>query len=76
MTASAGAPAHYCPLCRREFAYVNGIEDHDCLANIEYDREYREQKTAAAQVMREMRTRLGDPDPDDPTRVHSRRIDE
>lgn len=63
-----------CSHCQRDFDTPEEMAIHDCEANQEFDEEYRRMDSAEAKIIRDMRQRLGDPYPDDPTDLHIHRI--
>lgn len=66
---------YLCPFCHREYESKAEIDAHtveECQRNRLYDERYRRREDAKTQIMHNMRTLLGDPDPGDPTKVHVR----
>lgn len=66
-------PSLTCGDCGREYFSRTVYNLHfpeQCEANQAYDKKYRRGRDAMVGLMRDMRERLGDPDPDDPTKVH------
>ena len=73
---SSQEPRYICPNCKREYASRYVLENHTpeaCATNRRYDERYKRREDAATKAMHSIRTQLGDPEPDDPSKVHVRR---